>query len=487
MNYLSSVNGMIKGIIEKGAKGGLKKAGEATVKILGTYADVTPMSEAGPLPPSPTAQEANAQEQAPAPPAPAPNAAVQLQEAVFGAGVVEALEPWASLLHAMLAHLPLLGGLTMPIVLGLLCSIFTLGALRLALAVLRFFESAGREPEDVFAWLAHHVFRVVHVPSSMVEALMTYAFVLLVSKAINRVAPGLPGPPMSHNGQKTPSRRGISASPEDGGSLSGVKYDGYNTAMAKAKIDLENNHSKGKETLDAINNRSEVALRTIQKGLVRVAAPFTPKEGGGKAHKAHRTHRNHHRPGHRANKAKVAGSSGDHRDIHNHRNSHAAHRFPGVFLTEGPPRSSNGDTNASEGANGSESYDGSEGHVMLPQGYNPPDLPAALRGQTYVEVLYENQRLQPFRGWGHTWPGHFLPTDRAMRWSRCDADGNDVDASQELEEVAPKLPEGWRWVEAEWQLDLSGVLSDSTDNEGWSYGLDFPWVVYPFAPGTGRK
>ena len=30
-----------------------------------------------------------------------------------------------------------------------------------------------------------------------------------------------------------------------------------------------------------------------------------------------------------------------------------------------------------------------------------------------IEEVFENQRLQPFRGWGHSWPGHFLPTDKA--------------------------------------------------------------------------
>ncbi len=32
--------------------------------------------------------------------------------------------------------------------------------------------------------------------------------------------------------------------------------------------------------------------------------------------------------------------------------------------------------------------------------------------QAVIEEIFENQRLQPFRGWGHTWPGHFLPTDK---------------------------------------------------------------------------
>merc|ERR1719248_567890 len=33
-----------------------------------------------------------------------------------------------------------------------------------------------------------------------------------------------------------------------------------------------------------------------------------------------------------------------------------------------------------------------------------------------VEEVFENQRYQPFRGWGSLWPGHFLPTD-CGKWS----------------------------------------------------------------------
>ena len=33
-----------------------------------------------------------------------------------------------------------------------------------------------------------------------------------------------------------------------------------------------------------------------------------------------------------------------------------------------------------------------------------------------VEEVFENQRYQPFRGWGSSWPGHMLPTD-CGKWS----------------------------------------------------------------------
>ena len=127
-------------------------------------------------------------------------------------------------------------------------------------------------------------------------------------------------------------------------------------------------------------------------------------------------------------------------------------------------------------------------HHLSTEGYSGPELTPQLRSAAVVESLFENERLQPFRGWGHTWPGHFLPTDRVLHWSMNDP-GQEPDSvcSQSINEVAPLPPPGWRWVEKAWHLDLSGVFSDSTDNDGWSYGLDFPWVVYPFVPGTGRK
>ena len=107
-------------------------------------------------------------------------------------------------------------------------------------------------------------------------------------------------------------------------------------------------------------------------------------------------------------------------------------------------------------------------------------------------------RPQPFRGWGHTWPGHFLPTDRVNHWSRrcaglrlglgsddgrtapalaCRAarldrllsrgsgptarpgvlpsspaprsehEGFPVLAGADFAAIAPPLPEGWQWCE----------------------------------------
>eukprot|EP00887_Chlorella_sp_A99_P003923 scaffold11.g3923.t1 len=123
----------------------------------------------------------------------------------------------------------------------------------------------------------------------------------------------------------------------------------------------------------------------------------------------------------------------------------------------------------------------------------PAHLPPELEQAAVVEEIFENQRLQPFRGWGHTWPGHFLPTDRVSRWTVREQlipeTGQIIirGSSQVFSEVAPGLPEGWLWVEDSWALDISGLITSCVDGEGWSYGLDFGYVMYPFAPGSGKK
>ena len=80
-----------------------------------------------------------------------------------------------------------------------------------------------------------------------------------------------------------------------------------------------------------------------------------------------------------------------------------------------------------------------------------------------VEEMYAHERYQPLKGWGHMWPGHFLPTDRVSHWGdRSGKPGGMV--GMDFEAVAPKLPEGWAW-RGEWRVQVrcrlppgSGVL-----------------------------
>ena len=58
------------------------------------------------------------------------------------------------------------------------------------------------------------------------------------------------------------------------------------------------------------------------------------------------------------------------------------------------------------------------------------------------EEIFENERYQPFKGWGHGWPGNFLPTDRVGHWSHRDGTPG-KSASMAFSTVAPKVPKVW--------------------------------------------
>ncbi|WIA28955.1 hypothetical protein OEZ86_011477 [Tetradesmus obliquus] len=104
--------------------------------------------------------------------------------------------------------------------------------------------------------------------------------------------------------------------------------------------------------------------------------------------------------------------------------------------------------------------------------------------EVLVEV-FEHERVQPFRGWGHTWPGHFLPSDKVGHWGdRAGAPGGAM--SMLFDRVAPKLPPGWGWRDAEWSVDMTGVEAEGCDADGWAYAMDFQWLAWPPEPQNGR-
>lgn len=60
-----------------------------------------------------------------------------------------------------------------------------------------------------------------------------------------------------------------------------------------------------------------------------------------------------------------------------------------------------------------------EGLIPSYQALAPGDVGYVVPGEedddeVCVEV-FEHERVQPFRGWGHTWPGHFLPSDKVRQ------------------------------------------------------------------------
>jgi hypothetical protein len=111
---------------------------------------------------------------------------------------------------------------------------------------------------------------------------------------------------------------------------------------------------------------------------------------------------------------------------------------------------------------------------------------AGLGGERIAAEVYENERFQPFRGWGSTWPGHFLPTDGCGKWSTRDFEPKGP-SNMVFELVAPPLPPGFDWLEESWAVDRSGVPSGATDAEGWFYGgmVFHKMNAWPPEPGGG--
>lgn len=112
--------------------------------------------------------------------------------------------------------------------------------------------------------------------------------------------------------------------------------------------------------------------------------------------------------------------------------------------------------------------------------------------QIIEEEFFENERFQPFRGFGSTYPGHLLPTDRnhwSDRYGSMLATAPTLGREVEFFHVAPRAPRGWVFLD-DWQVDVSGTHERRVDPDGWSYAFDFIFLEFPPAvssdkPGTG--
>jgi hypothetical protein len=505
--FISSVNGMMKGMIQKGAVQGMRDTFAKVEIVMSDYAKVHPYVEGAgvtlELPPA-SAVTVNVKQ---------PSQLRNMLEGIAGNTVVEALDPWASLLYAALAHLPFLSGLTSDAVLCVIVAFFSLKILKICLLVLKFCASAGRHPQDALSWVSYYIFKFIHVPQSMTEVFTTVAIAFFAREVMVKIASFLPQPPSS--GSRPPSagaHNNDAAAVQGNEGQSGIKYDGYGKAIAGTN---DNYVGKGKKTMETLDNKSEVALETIRQGLQNIGKLGASNRARARQHrherrekiaeKAHERRQQHAHKQHRgvhsavvsptsdtaAIAAAAAAEWGASQGVTSAAPVNATVKETSPSLSPAAAAAAAGASPRSETAS---QFDPDEAallddpHHLSTEGYSGPELSARLRSCAVVESIFENERLQPFRGWGHTWPGHFLPTDRVLHWSTNDpGEEPDALASQEIKEVAPLPPPGWRWVEPKWHLDLSGVFSDSTDNDGWSYGLDFPWVLYPFIPGTGRK
>jgi hypothetical protein len=536
MVYLSPVNGMIKAIIGKGAKDGMSKSVAAFHSSLKQYTQVQPYSGGAmetTMPALPLARPSSPLDQRPTEhPA---SSLTEFMGRLLGSDLIAALEPWAAFLHAALAHLSALQWLTPATVLFLLLIVVCFGALRTGLAILRFFESAASNPHDLFAHTASICMKYVHVPTGINEILSTCAFAALIRAIANRIAASLPGPPSGQQSREQGSvgtennadssiGNGLSAvgavasqpgslspSSDDAETMSGVKYDGYQQAIASATSNsAEFSVTPSARSWATFEQKSEAALQQIRRGLELVASPFTTMSVSQKT--ASETRLDVKKAlsgdgdaksgcekgdaGNGSRSSKVGMSDGDvaaGRGPKSRKNkvqpvdqstgiADTTHEIASSKLHEACEdkkavlqpveaciggQSSDESSDAAAAGNAAEVALGrmaepssststssprtaspahsprvlgpsvddikSDMEAVVPReaiGYQPLDLSSTLLHQAVVMELYENQRYQPFRGWGSTWPGHFLPTDRTLRWSLRDSAGVDVVTSQ---------------------------------------------------------
>jgi hypothetical protein len=442
------VNRLVKGVVEKGARDGLARNARAALKELQKAHVVraraaTPATEG--LLELVARPRAGAAAAAAAPAAPGRPALRAALVAACGARLVAALEPWAAAAHALLARAapPLRGLLRADDLLAALAAGCLLLALRGALAAAALLRDGAASRSGALAWGLQLLFLVLHVPATLGEALSALALLAVARAVAGAAAAALPHPPA--RGAPAASGGGVAGAARPAGSkdselAAGVRFDGYGAAIRSATSGLATPRASVMAKIDA---GSEAALEQLRRGLLAAAAPFTGDDD--------------------APRPRRRGGATPPR-------SPRAHAPPPTPPPGSPPAAAATPPPAPEPA-------------LLKRGYAAPELPPAARRAAVVEEVFESERLQPFRGWGSTWPGHFLPTDACLRWSR----RGDAAPSQRLGAAAPAPPPGWRWVEEGWALDLDGARADACDAAGWSYGLDFSRLEWPVAPGAGRK
>jgi hypothetical protein len=443
--YTGSINGMIKGMIEKGSREGMEKGNRNAVELVKEIAKVTPTErfESG-LSSQPG-------------PSPRPVISTEHLETLFGKRLVTVLEPYAVLANEVVQQMhPSLASLTPTRMLVVCLTLVALQAVHLLLDVLTMLKSGSdRHSGGFMGYGLQLFFRIYRVPGSMHEVMCSFILLAIVRGALGIVSMALPDPRARAKGQDH-----------------GTTYRGYKSAIANAEPQYV-----------GIDAKSEFALEQIGKGLDYFANKFRPAAAGTSRHHHHhrdkikekiRSYRNH------KSKVIVHGGSSD--------------RPLSAGSAAGAVERIHEDGNVVGTDSGEASMDSPSAHdsdsLVLPSmnetmQYSAPSLPP---DRTVVEEIFECQRHQPFRGWGSRWPGHFLPTDLMNRWNVRRAKTNGIYTSQKLGDVVPDLPEGWEWVEDEWRVDLTGSASGTTDANGWSYALDFSRnVVFPFPPGSGKS
>lgn len=356
---------------------------------------------------------------------------------IFGKRMIAVLEPWACLGSEFLQHVPLLSIFTPSRLLVLIMSILTLEVSRILISVLGALKRGSEGPvENPAGYALYFFFKTFHVPGSIHEVVCSFLFLCFLRWILSIMSHILPDPKMTEA--------------KDDAKVYGVKYEGYNRAMSNVSSQYV-----------GIDARSEFALDQIAKGMEFVAKKLhiDPKEKHTKTKESLR--------------AKIS----------KHHQKHKERKHKRMELDECQ------DAPSPDSPISNEVDDPPKRDEILfdTKPYQPPELKQEILEKTVVEEVFESERHQPFRGFGSTWPGHFLPTDRVNKWNVRKANTSGMYSSQDISVVAPILPDDWEWVEDSWTLDLSGLPSHTTDKDGWSYATDFPKdIIFPFPPGSGK-
>lgn len=161
--YVSKINGMIKGMIEKGSREGMTKTQENMLSLLKKKTCVKPFGEAQEKQPQRVVRKPVKQTR---------------MEVLFGRRVVRSLAPWASLAQALISQVTGLSEITYSKILlvGLILS--SLNIIRIILEVLSVLKAGSMEPGDPLTYSLNLVFKVSFFLSISLYCLYAHCLLL---------------------------------------------------------------------------------------------------------------------------------------------------------------------------------------------------------------------------------------------------------------------------------------------------------------------
>ncbi|BDA46025.1 probable Tectonin beta-propeller repeat-containing protein 1 at N-terminal half [Coccomyxa sp. Obi] len=483
--YVAPVNGLLKKAIEKGSAGGLAKNFATLVDVLGEFGEVT------------KPQQERAQDMPVEVPRPQPQQRVL---GILDEGFVRLFEPlaaritWTSSRQGAVSQELSRTASAIAVVVLLVTLQCFLALVRMALAFFRI--NPG--------WLG--------IPGSISGVVFSIAVFVLAQRGAPLVAAAVPWMgsrlPVSWNLRRN-SRSLPTGTDTDDAPAKGTRFEGFDAALESANAEI----TSGEQELRAASlanlalQRTAPAreqLRTGVRGFQKLMADswtagrrrmangaLTPERAISPA----RPHESDNRLGRsRGSSPLLTSPISDREEGRTLFDDALPQRSPSTRRRRGDKRSEKAlvkSFNAAARGSGDDS-DPPRSVEMSAMGPRPASFTSQTSSMIEAEEIgpveaevFENERFLPFRGWGHQWPGHLLPTDRVGHWS-LRGDVPSGAESMDFHNVAPKLREGWEWLEEDWHIDMTGHEDGCVDDEGWYYAVDFNWLKHPPPPGAGR-